>query len=117
VNLPHSSIGPSEISKDYTNSPAHRFRRPGSRNEKHICGPSTSLHISNLPDNVNPEDVKDFFSQDEEKAVSAKTFGPKGNMAFVSYGTTGEAIQALIRYHLAKFGDKNVKATFSHGTY
>jgi len=117
ITLPRNPLDPSELAKDYANSPFHRYKVPGSRNEKHVCAPSAQLHVANLPEQSNAEDVKAFFSQDEEKALSAKIFGPKGNMAFVQYGTPSEGTQALIRYHLAKFGERPVKVTFSHAKF
>jgi len=111
ANPKFPSVG---LTKDFSGSPLHRYRRPGSRNEKHICAPSPSLHVSNLPEDPNVEEIKSFFSQHDEKVEAVKIFGVKTNMAIVTYGSVGEAIQALINYHFAKYGDKNIKVTFSH---
>jgi len=109
-----NSKSPSTLTKDYTNSPLHRYKRPGSRNERHICPPSPTLYVSNLPDDVNGDDLKAFFSQDDHKVLSVRLFGDKKKMAFVNFSSTSEAISALIRFHNAKVGERHSKITFSH---
>lgn len=37
------------LTKDYTNSPLHRFKKPHSKNYNNIFPPSTTLHLSNIP--------------------------------------------------------------------
>lgn len=106
-----------DTTRDYTDSPLHRFSRPGNRNERHVSAPSTSLHVSNLPDEANPDDLKLFFAtgeSEESKVVSVKLFGDKKRMAFVNFTSVTDAINALMRYHNAKYGDRNIKISFSH---
>jgi len=103
-----------ETTKDYTNSPLHRFSKPGSRNERHICPPSSSIHVSNLPDEITVEDLKQFFAAEDSKVINVKLFGEKKKMAFVTYPSVGDAITALIHFHNATYGDRHIKVTFSH---
>merc|ERR1719265_1097129 len=42
------------LTKDFTSSPLHRYKNPGSKNYHHICPPSQTLHLSNLPDPSDP---------------------------------------------------------------
>ncbi len=37
------------LTKDFTNSPLHRFKKPGSKNYNNIFPPGTVLHLSNIP--------------------------------------------------------------------
>jgi hnRNP-L/PTB/hephaestus splicing factor len=108
-----------DTTRDYTDSPFHRFSRPGNRNERHVCAPSQSLHISNLPDYVTVDDLKLLFTSnseagEENKVIGVKLFGDKKRMAFVTFSTVTDAINALMRYHNQKYGDKHIKITFSH---
>lgn len=35
--------------RDYSQSPLHRFKKPGSKNYQNIYPPSATLHLSNIP--------------------------------------------------------------------
>ena len=37
------------LTKDYTNSPLHRYKKKGSKNYQNIYPPSATLHLSNIP--------------------------------------------------------------------
>jgi hypothetical protein len=37
------------LTKDFTNSPLHRFKKPGSKNYNNIFPPGNVLHLSNIP--------------------------------------------------------------------
>eukprot|EP00124_Ichthyophonus_hoferi_P001789 Ihof_evm2s104 gene=Ihof_evmTU2s104 len=52
-----------ELTKDYSRSPAHRFRVPTSRNFQNIAPPGPVLHVSNLPAVETEETVKARFAQ------------------------------------------------------
>ena len=51
-----------ELTKDYAGSPLHRYKQPGSKNFQHICPPATVLHISNIPDLVQEEELRQLFA-------------------------------------------------------
>lgn len=36
------------LAKDYSNSPLHRFKKPGSKNFNNIFPPNATLHLSNI---------------------------------------------------------------------
>jgi hnRNP-L/PTB/hephaestus splicing factor len=114
IKLQSSSKFTEETTKDYSDSKLHRFSKPGSRNERHICAPSTSLHVSNLPQDVNLEELRQYFSADDSKVLDVKLKGDTKKMAFVYYPTVGDAVAALVRFHGAPYGDHNIKVTFSH---
>lgn len=49
VQLPKEGQPDSGLTKDYTSSPLHRFKKPGSKNYHNIYPPSSTLHLSNIP--------------------------------------------------------------------
>ncbi|KAK2514938.1 Ptbp3 [Columba guinea] len=50
------------LTKDYSNSPLHRFKIPGSKNFQNIFPPSATLHLSNIPSCVTVDDMKNLFA-------------------------------------------------------
>ena len=59
--------------QDYTNSPLHRFKKPGSKNFHNIFAPSTVLHLSNIPPDTDEDTIKDLFNE-HGKVVEFKFF-------------------------------------------
>ena len=49
VQMPREGQPDAGLTKDYTNSPLHRFKKPGSKNYQNIYPPSATLHLSNIP--------------------------------------------------------------------
>lgn len=49
VQLPKEGQPDAGLTKDYTNSTLHRFKKPGSKNYQNIYPPSATLHLSNIP--------------------------------------------------------------------
>lgn len=49
VQLPREGQETHGLTKDYGNSPLHRFKKPGSKNFQNIFPPSATLHLSNIP--------------------------------------------------------------------
>lgn len=49
VALPRDGLDDQGLTKDYANSPLHRFKKPGSKNFQNIFPPSSTLHLSNIP--------------------------------------------------------------------
>jgi polypyrimidine tract-binding protein 1 len=64
ISLPKSGEGePAKLTKDFTNSPLHRYRIQGSKNFQHISSPSPYLHISNIPVSINELDLASLFGR------------------------------------------------------
>ncbi|KXJ24034.1 polypyrimidine tract-binding protein 1 [Exaiptasia diaphana] len=106
----HSSVSlPKEgednnLTKDYNNSPLHRFKKPGSKNFQNIFPPSKMLHLSNIPEGVTEEDLTSLFREAGE--VIDFRFLPKDRkMAHLSMSSTEEAISALISMHNYKISE------------
>lgn len=49
VQLPREGQEDQGLTKDFSNSPLHRFKKPGSKNYSNIFPPSATLHLSNIP--------------------------------------------------------------------
>merc|ERR1719187_2496997 len=75
VNMPKSEDEGKELTKDYTNSPLHRFKKPGSKNFQNIFPPIRTLHLSNIPESVTEEEIQEMFS--EPGTISNFRFFPK----------------------------------------
>ncbi|XP_031564300.1 polypyrimidine tract-binding protein 2-like [Actinia tenebrosa] len=108
----HSSVSlPKEgednnLTKDYSNSPLHRFKKPGSKNFQNIFPPSRTLHLSNIPEGVTEEELTAHFSEAGE--VTDFRFLPKDHkMAHLTMASPEEAIDALIKMHNYKISESH----------
>ncbi|OWK07230.1 hypothetical protein Celaphus_00016928, partial [Cervus elaphus hippelaphus] len=91
VQLPREGQEDQGLTKDFSNSPLHRFKKPGSKNFQNIFPPSATLHLSNIP-----KDRK---------------------MALIQLGSVEEAIQALIELHNHDLGENHhLRVSFSKST-
>uniref|UniRef100_A0A8C0YRM1 Polypyrimidine tract binding protein 2b n=1 Tax=Cyprinus carpio carpio TaxID=630221 RepID=A0A8C0YRM1_CYPCA len=90
VQLPREGLDDQGLTKDFTSSPLHRFKKPGSKNFQNIFPPSATLHLSNIPDR---------------------------KMALLQTSTVEEAIQALIDLHNYDMGrGHRLRVSFSKST-
>lgn len=99
------------LTKDFSQSRLHRFKR-GGKNELHICPPSSTLHFSNMPEKTGEDTVRKLLADFDSKPQGIEMFG-EGKMAYVKFGSIAEAIKALIQYHNQKIGDRYMRVTFS----
>ncbi|CAH8586526.1 unnamed protein product [Schistosoma turkestanicum] len=108
VNMPHTNIqnlmsdGENEIKTtcDYTGHKLHRFKRANSRNHFNICAPSKVLHVTNLPDSIDDDNLKSIFENGTNYQVSRiKSFKAEKKMALVEFKNLEEAVSALIAMH------------------
>ncbi|CAB1351938.1 unnamed protein product, partial [Coregonus sp. 'balchen'] len=91
VQLPREGQEDQGLTKDFSGSPLHRFKKPGSKNFQNIFPPSATLHLSNIP-----KDRK---------------------MALIQLGSVEEAIQALIDLHNHDLGENHhLRVSFSKST-
>ncbi|KAJ8305303.1 hypothetical protein KUTeg_015848 [Tegillarca granosa] len=104
------------LTKDFTNSPLHRFKRPGSKNCQNIFPPSAVLHLSNIPPNISEDFLTDAFA--EHGVVKAFKFFPKDRkMALIQMGSVDEAVNSLIAMHNYPLSDTNhLRVSFSKST-
>ena len=101
------------LTKDFTNSPLHRFKKPGSKNYNNIFPPSSVLHLSNIPSEkiffrfsrcstsfvfrteTTEDELRTIFSQ-YGTIKRFKFFEKDRKMALVEMETIEQAISTLI---------------------
>uniref|UniRef100_A0A8C3K815 Polypyrimidine tract-binding protein 1 n=2 Tax=Calidris pygmaea TaxID=425635 RepID=A0A8C3K815_9CHAR len=117
VQLPRENQEDHGLTKDYGNSPLHRFKKPGSKNFQNIFPPSATLHLSNIPPSVTEEDLKMLFSTNGGMVKGFKFFQKDRKMALIQMGSVEEAIQSLIELHNHDLGENHhLRVSFSKST-
>lgn len=117
VQLPREGQEDQGLTKDFTNSPLHRFKKPGSKNFQNIFPPSATLHLSNIPPAVSEEDIKQLFSQNGCTVKGFKFFQKDRKMALIQMGSVEEAIESLIELHNHDMGESHhLRVSFSKST-
>uniref|UniRef100_A0A1I7XTK2 RRM domain-containing protein n=1 Tax=Heterorhabditis bacteriophora TaxID=37862 RepID=A0A1I7XTK2_HETBA len=71
VQLPKEGQPDAGLTRDYSHSPLHRFKKPGSKNYMNIYPPSSTLHLSNIPPNISEQTLTEAF---ESSGYSVKAF-------------------------------------------
>ncbi|KAK7100710.1 hypothetical protein V1264_023616 [Littorina saxatilis] len=104
------------LTKDFVNSPLHRFKRPGSKNCQNIFPPSAVLHLSNIPPSVTEEQLETWFT-DYGTVKGFKFFQKDRKMALIQMNAVDEAIHALIGMHNTQLGENShLRVSFSKST-
>ncbi|CAI9602556.1 unnamed protein product [Staurois parvus] len=117
VQLPREGQEDQGLTKDFTNSPLHRFKKPGSKNFQNIFPPSATLHLSNIPPSVSEEDLKQLFSHNGCTVKGFKFFQKDRKMALIQMGSVEEAIESLIELHNHDMGESHhLRVSFSKST-
>nr|XP_033785052.1 polypyrimidine tract-binding protein 3-like isoform X2 [Geotrypetes seraphini] len=117
VQLPREGHEDQGLTKDYSNSPLHRFKKPGSKNFLNIFPPSATLHLSNIPPSVTENDLKSLFENSGSTVNAFKFFQKDRKMALIQLGSVEEAILALIDLHNTELGESHhLRVSFSKST-
>ncbi|XP_066551912.1 polypyrimidine tract-binding protein 1b isoform X2 [Amia ocellicauda] len=117
VQLPREGQEDQGLTKDFSNSPLHRFKKPGSKNYQNIFPPSATLHLSNIPPSVVEEDLKMLFASSGALVKAFKFFQKDRKMALIQMGSVEEAIQCLIEFHNHDLGENHhLRVSFSKST-
>ncbi|XP_069948816.1 polypyrimidine tract-binding protein 1 isoform X2 [Cherax quadricarinatus] len=117
VQLPKEGQPDAGLTKDYCNSPLHRFKKPGSKNYQNIYPPSATLHLSNIPPTVDEEQIKEAFTHAGASVKAFKFFPKDRKMALIQLGSVEEAIGALIKMHNFQLSDSShLRVSFSKST-
>ncbi|KAK6188470.1 hypothetical protein SNE40_004637 [Patella caerulea] len=116
VQMPKEGQPDAGLTKDFTTSPLHRFKRPGSKNCQNIFPPSSVLHLSNIPPSVTEEEITELFTK--QGTVKAFKFFPKDRkMALIQMASLDEAINSLIAAHNYQLGENShLRVSFSKST-
>lgn len=116
VQMPKDGQPDAGLTKDFTNSPVHRFKRPGSKNCQNIFPPSAVLHLSNIPSTVSEDQLKEAFSQ-HGQVLAFKFFAKDRRMGLIEMSSVEEAIIALIEMHNYPLSESNhLRVSFSKST-
>uniref|UniRef100_A0A3Q2Q5W1 Polypyrimidine tract binding protein 2b n=1 Tax=Fundulus heteroclitus TaxID=8078 RepID=A0A3Q2Q5W1_FUNHE len=116
VALPREGLDDQLLTKDFSGSPLHRFKKPGSKNFQNIFPPSATLHLSNIRDGVGEDDLRRLFSNSGGTVKAFKFFQDR-KMALIQMSSVEEAIQALIDLHNYDMGgNHHLKVSFSKST-
>ncbi|XP_076831820.1 polypyrimidine tract-binding protein 1a [Brachyhypopomus gauderio] len=117
VQLPREGHEDQGLTKDYSSSPLHRFKKPGSKNYSNIFPPSSTLHLSNIPPSVGEDDLKGLFRSSGATVKAFKFFQKDHKMALIQMGTVEEAITSLIEFHNHDLGENHhLRVSFSKST-
>jgi polypyrimidine tract-binding protein 2 len=117
VQLPKEGQPDAGLTKDFTNSSLHRFKKPGSKNYQNIYPPSATLHLSNIPASVEESDLKQAF-QNINITIQAFKFFPKDRkMALVQLASSEDAVAALVKLHNYQLSEtSHLRVSFSKST-
>ncbi|PNF17710.1 Polypyrimidine tract-binding protein 3 [Cryptotermes secundus] len=114
VQLPKEGQPDAGLTKDYSNSTLHRFKKPGSKNYQNIYPPSATLHLSNIPPSVSEEEIKDAFTKNGFPVKAFKFFPKDRKMALIQLPTVDDAVSALIKMHNYQLSESNhLRVSFS----
>ncbi|XP_011645100.1 polypyrimidine tract-binding protein 1 isoform X3 [Pogonomyrmex barbatus] len=114
VQLPKEGQPDAGLTKDYTNSTLHRFKKPGSKNYQNIYPPSATLHLSNIPATVAEEEIKDAFTKNGFTVKAFKFFPKDRKMALIQMPNMDDAVAALIKMHNYQLSESNhLRVSFS----
>uniref|UniRef100_A0A2I2ZUQ4 RRM domain-containing protein n=1 Tax=Gorilla gorilla gorilla TaxID=9595 RepID=A0A2I2ZUQ4_GORGO len=91
VQLPREGREDQGLTKDYGNSPLHRFKKPGFKNFQNIFLPSATVHLSNIPPSVSEEDLKVLSSSHGGVVIGFKFFQKDRKMALIQMRSVEEA--------------------------
>ncbi|NXM32214.1 PTBP3 protein, partial [Oxyruncus cristatus] len=117
IQLPREGQEDKGLTKDYSTSPLHRFKNPGSRNAQNIFPPSATLHLSNIPPSVTVDDLKNLFTSKGSTVKGFKFFPNDCKMGLIQLGSVEEAVHALIELHNHDFGENHhLRVSFSKST-
>ncbi|KAM6902515.1 polypyrimidine tract-binding protein 3-like [Xenentodon cancila] len=119
VQLPRGGAGQEEqaLTRDFSGSTLHRFKKPGSKNFNNIFPPSATLHLSNIPSSVTEEVLKDLFSSSGFTVKAFKFFQKDRKMALMQLVSVEEAIAALIALHDHQMDhNQHLRVSFSKST-
>lgn len=114
VKVPRSDIEDGkDLTKDFTGSEHHRFKRKTFVNLKNVIGPSQVLHVANLHDAATEEELRDMFSQHSE-VKGVEFFKQTRKMAYVAMSSVDQGVSALIAMHNSILGGYPIRVSFSN---
>ena len=86
------------LTTDYSESNMHRFSQSGSKNANNITIPNASLHLNNIPDGIEQEQMVQLFSM-YGQVESFKFFLNNKKMGILRFDNVNSAVSALVGLH------------------
>ena len=113
VQMPKEGAPDGGLTKDFANSPLHRFKKKGSKNYSNIFAPSATLHLSNIPPTTTEEELLEAFGK--HASVKGFKFFPKDRkMALISLESVEQAVNGLIHLHNFQLAENShLRVSFS----
>jgi RNA recognition motif-containing protein len=111
VAMPRQDVDSETLTKDYTDSPFHRFRSVNGRGSRrvYIHPPSRVLHVSNIYDEATDEELQKLFGVES----TVQFFVESRRMAYVCLPSIHSAVLTLMATHNQKLGNRHVRVSFS----
>jgi polypyrimidine tract-binding protein 1 len=117
VQMPKEGQPDAGLTKDFSNSALHRFKKPDSKNYQNIYAPSATLHLSNIPASVTDEEICDAFRNASFNVKGFKFFPKDRKMALLQLNSIEEASEALIKMHNFQLRENShLRVSFSKST-
>ncbi|CAI4230876.1 unnamed protein product [Auanema sp. JU1783] len=114
VQMPKEGQPDAGLTRDYSHSPLHRFKKPGSKNYMNIYPPSATLHLSNIPPNVSEQALTEAFENNGFSVKAFKFFPKDHKMALMQLDDVETAIEGLIHMHNHKLAENaHLRVSFS----
>jgi len=116
IQLPREAEG-KELTQDYTGSEFHRFRKKQFINPKNVNAPSAVLHVANIHESVNEQELRDLFgAQAPGCRPVVEFFKTNRSQAYVALPSVPDGVNALISLHNYKLRNYPLRVSFSHKT-
>lgn len=98
VKLPKDGSDEPWLTKDFSGSKLHRFRKFNSKNHRNIFPPSPTLHLSNIPSSVTEEYLTEQFTNFGQ--ILSFKFSPNDKkIAWIKMDSIQSALEALVNMH------------------
>uniref|UniRef100_A0A3Q2Y2R0 Polypyrimidine tract binding protein 2b n=1 Tax=Hippocampus comes TaxID=109280 RepID=A0A3Q2Y2R0_HIPCM len=117
VALPREGLDDQLLTKDFSGSPLHRFKKPGSKNFQNIFPPSATLHLSNIRHITESCRLNTVSVRLVLTSRCAPFSSRDRKMALIQMSSVEEAIQTLMDLHNYDMGgNHHLKVSFSKST-
>lgn len=112
VQMPKEGQPDAGLTKEFTNSSLHRFKKPGSKNYMNIYPPCATLHLSNIPNCMDEDSILEIFK--DFKIAEFKFFQKDHKMALVQLEDVETAVAFLVAMHNYKLAENaHLRVSFS----
>lgn len=113
VQLPRETLPDAWMTKDFSNSLQHRAKNPNAKTYNNVYPPTSTLHLSNVPETVSADELTDMFSQ-YGKVLAFRFFENNRKMALIQMENQQQAIESLVGLHNHHFdGSGYIRVSFT----